>query len=197
MLWGSLTGQYEVVFIGLLALALTFIPEFIRARYRLLLPLEFDVIIAVFIFASVFLGEIGHAYQRFWWWDNMLHTMSGIILAMAALLIMYTLRYRGRLVVSPLTAAVFIWSFGLAFGALWEMFEFTADSHLGTNMIKNGLSDTMWDLIADAVGSLAVAWASYIIIRNDDRHGLVGSELTKFLKANPQLRRRRLGRTGA
>lgn len=192
VVWGLIGGEWEVFFISIVALVLTFIPDLIKHQYNVLLPLEFDLIIAGFIFAAVFLGEVGNAYDHFWWWDAALHTIAGVILAMAGLLILYTLRYQGKLSASPFIIALFVFCFGLALGTLWELFEYSMDSLFGTNMLKSGIRDTMGDLLTDVIGSLAVAWTGYVIIKTDERRGIIGASLDKFLEINPQIKRRRV-----
>ncbi len=191
--WGLLNGEWEVFFISIVSLGLTFTPEVIKKKYNILLPIEFDMIIVGFIIAAVFLGEVGDTYEKFWWWDGVLHFISGAILAFAGYLALYTLYHQGKLKgVSPLLIAVFTFSFGLALGALWEIFEFVVDQNFGTNMQKNGLHDTMWDLIVDAIGALIVAYLGYRLLVNEEKRGLFGKPIDRFLKANPQLKRRHM-----
>jgi hypothetical protein len=125
------------------------------------LPLEFEVLLNVFIFASIFLGEVGGFYTRFWWWDAVLHTSSGLALGFIGFLILYSLYRADRLDARPALIAVFSFCFALALGVLWEVFEFAADSIVGSDMQKSGLVDTMWDLIVDAVGALIAAISGY------------------------------------
>ncbi len=192
--WGLITGEWEAFFISVMALVLTFIPELLSRKYKIVIPIEYNIVLALFIFASVVLGEVGDAYERFWWWDAVLHVISGVVLAMAGFLILYTLKHQGKLDASPFIIATFVFTFGMAFGAVWEIFEFAVDGFFGTNMQKNGLQDTMWDLIVDGIGSLAVAIAAYSIVQTNKRHGIVGTTLERFLSLNPRFKHRRIWR---
>lgn len=151
-------GQWELFFLSLLALALTFLPDAIEKKFDVVIPMEFDLVIIGFIYASIFLGEVFGAYSKFWWWDAALHTTSGFILAYAAFLVFYVLYKQGKLIPSPILTAIVVFSIALAFGAVWEIFEYTMDSIFGLNMQKSGLVDTMWDLIVDAIGALVMAF---------------------------------------
>src|SRR3546814_9429666 len=68
---------------------------------------------------------------------------------------------------SPSVLAVFAFCFSQAIGALWEIFEFTMDQVFGLTMQKpmlgdpSGLTDTMWDLIVNAIGALAISVAGW------------------------------------
>ena len=86
ILYGLLKGEWETFFISLLALALSALPLVIEKKYRIELPIEFELIIVGFIYFAVFLGEVGDAYDTFFWWDAVLHVNSGIVLAFAGFL---------------------------------------------------------------------------------------------------------------
>lgn len=56
-------------------------------------------------------------------------------------------------------------SFGLAVGAIWEIFEWTADHAVGSNLVRSA-GDTATDLLADGSGAAAgavllVVWSYY------------------------------------
>ncbi len=61
---------------------LMYVPRMIKTRAKVRLPIEFDMVLVVFMYAAVFLGKIGGAYDRYWWWDAVLHTSSGFILGL-------------------------------------------------------------------------------------------------------------------
>ena len=186
ILWAFLNGDWESFFISILALVLTFIPEMIETKYKMELPIEFDIAIVGFIYLSVFVGETFDAYERFFWWDAMLHTASGVVLGFCGFLILYILQRQGKLQASPMIIAVFTFCFGVALGGVWEIFEFTIDSVFGTNMQKDGLSDTMWDLIVDTVGALAISVAAYFVVKDGETKGLLRKALDRFFAENPR-----------
>jgi uncharacterized membrane protein YjdF len=76
---------------------------------------------------------------------------------------------------SPFFVAAFAFCFALAVGALWEVYEFSFDAVLGLNMQKHttesgvalvgktALSDTMKDIIIDALAALVVSVLGYIL----------------------------------
>ena len=78
---------------------------------------------------------------------------------------------------SPLFVVVFAFCFALALGVVWEIYEFTADALLHTNMQKfalesgeplvgrDALMDTMKDLIVDTLGALAMSIIGYISLK--------------------------------
>jgi len=88
----------------------------------------------------------------------------------------------------------FLFAFGV--GALWELFEFAMDSILGTNMQKtmlgdaSGLTDTMLDLLVDALGALVITIYGYIHLGTADRTSFLHRWIAAFIRKNPGLFRR-------
>jgi hypothetical protein len=169
-------------------LFLTFLPAIVRKNYRVFLPVEFDFISIVFVFAAVFLGEIHSYYAKFWWWDTLLHTSSGFLLGIAGFTLVYILNQEKKvhLKMKPGFVALFAFAFALAFGAGWEIFEFTMDQLFGLNLQKNGLVDTMWDLIVDTLGALVISILGYFYIRKG--HFFIFDRMIhRLVDGNPQL----------
>ncbi len=178
--------EYGAVLYSMLALLLMFIPRIIRSQANIKLPIEYEFVLVVFMFASVFLGKVGEAYERFWWWDAALHTSSGFILGFVAFLILYIMVKDNRLQASKLFVGLAIVSFAVAMGALWEIFEFAVDGLAGGDLQKGSLQDTMWDLVVDSIGAviIAVIGAQKIFGNNQ---GLVSRWTNKFVKLNPKV----------
>ncbi len=151
------------LFIASLALMTTFIPNLLSDNKILYIPSDIQVIIIIFIFASLYLGELRNFYYRFWWWDNMLHAFSGTILGFIGFTLIYFLNREEEIdiVLSPIFVALFAFTFAVSIGVVWEIFEFTMDSLFALNMQKSGLVDTMWDLIADCIGSGIASYYGY------------------------------------
>src|SRR3989344_3445159 len=127
-------------------LVLTFVPALIRRRTNVYLPVEFDFLTILFIFASLFLGEIHAYYTRLWWWDLVLHASSGALIGLFGFILVYVINREKhpKIYLEPRFVALFSFAFALAIGSMWEIVEFSLDSAFGFNMQKSGLVDTMW-----------------------------------------------------
>ena len=178
-------GNYAIVFVTTLTLLLTFIPEFIKHKYHVRLPIEFEAFVVLFIYMSLYLGEVHGYYEQFWWWDTLLHLGSGVALGFVGFAIMLILDRAGKIQASPSVLALFAFCFAMAAGAVWEIFEFAMDQLFGMHMQK-GLTDTMADLIADAIGALAASTAGYFYLRSK-KSMFLSRGLEKFVQNNPQL----------
>lgn len=185
MIVSIFTHDWLNLFIAILTLFLTFLPFIIARRGHIYLPPSFQIIILLFIFAAQFLGEINSYYHEFWWWDIMLHTLSGIILGIIGFLLVYILNKEEKVdvMLSPFFMALFSFAFAVSVGALWEIFEFSVDSILGFNMQKSGLVDTMWDLIVDSIGGIVAAIYGYLYGKNKEK-GVFNKQIKIFLSEN-------------
>lgn len=178
--------RWSLLFTTSLIFLTTFLPYLIERRYRIMLPIEFEFVIVVFLYMALYLGEIHSYYLRYWWWDTMLHTASGIAFGFVGFIILYVLYRRKVLSANPFWFAVLAFFFSLGIGALWEVFEFGMDSAFGTSMQKSGLVDTMWDLIVDALGALVTSMVGFFYFKTQ-KGSLFGRLTKKFVKENPGL----------
>jgi len=176
-----ISKNWTVLFISLLVLFITFLPALIQRNYKIHLPIELEFVVAVFVYAAIFLGEVHNYYIRVWWWDIALHAVSGIVIAFAGFLVLFILYQQKKIDASPLTIAIFSFCFALSIGTIWEIIEFGADVLFGTNMQKSGLVDTMWDLMVDAEGALIISFFGYFYIKKRNR-GLIGSIVNRIVK---------------
>ncbi|MFO7582623.1 hypothetical protein [Guyparkeria sp.] len=190
--------QWLTAVMTVFILLLTLAPLLMR-RFVVFIPAEFKLLATVFIFASLFLGEIHGYYTRFWWWDVVLHAASGFLLGIVGFLMVYVLNEKKsiRFHMTPGFVALFAFTFAVAIGALWEIFEFAMDQIVGTNMQKamlddpSGLTDTMLDLIVDAVGAAVIAMLGYGYLKVAAGKSFLEQWIAAFLEGNPRLFRRR------
>jgi len=192
--------RWDFFFVTILAMVLIFIPYFFQRRYRIYLPSELQLSIILFIYAGVFLGEVRNFYFKFWWWDSLLHLFAGFAIGLIAFGVMYVLYKTEKIKTSATFICVIVFLIALAFGAIWEMFEFGMDSIFGTNMQKSrdlcntegycntrlGVVDTMIDFILDTIGALFASLFGYIYLKKGD-HFLLNRLITKFVDRNPSL----------
>ncbi|MFP4400737.1 MAG: hypothetical protein ACLFPQ_02565 [Candidatus Woesearchaeota archaeon] len=160
--------EWSSLGLAILTLILTFIPTMLEKRFSIDFPTIFEIMVLVFIFASIYLGFIHSYYERFWWWDVLLHTSSGIVFGLLGLYLVYILdrKYRVAVKLNPYFVALFAISFAIAMGALWEILEFSLDYFFSTDL-QLSLADTMWDLIVDTLGAIIVAIFGYFYLKSD------------------------------
>ena len=157
-------------------------------------PSEIQIVAVLFAFATIFLGEVHDYYQRFWWWDAVLHTTSGLLLGMLGFMFVYMLNEDRHvdLHMRPSFVALFAFFFAVGIGAIWEIFEFGMDQFVGTNMQPatsgdpSGLTDTIHDLIVDTAGAAVVSLAGWRYLKRA-RSSPLDNWASRFIRRNPQL----------
>ncbi len=155
------------------AFTLTFLPYTIERWYHLKLPPTFSITVALFVFAALVLGDYGDFYNRIPCWDTILHSFSGLALAIACFSFILSLYKNSRRLdqISPIMLIFFSFCFAVASGAVWEILEFSCDRTFGADMQLwkepgiTGLIDTMSDIIMDTLGALLSCIVSYIYLK--------------------------------
>ncbi|MBS0565094.1 MAG: hypothetical protein JSR87_11655 [Proteobacteria bacterium] len=185
-------GRWSLGFVALATLALSFVPVLAEQRLGIDLPVRFVAAIVIFTFATIFLGEEMDFYNRYWWWDIILHGGSAVGFGLIGFLFMFTL-FNGDRYAAPAWAVAFMgFCFAVMIGAVWEIFEFSMDRIFGANMQKSGLLDTMGDLIVDCIGASIGAFAGFLFLKKRQLGGLTGI-LQEFVVKNRRFFRK-LGR---
>ncbi len=187
--------------LGIVILILTFVPPPQRKVY---FPPEFMIFIYLFIFASMFCGEVLHFYYLFSIWDLIVHFTSAPFIGYAGFLMVYTKNkdVNIHLKISPLFIALYAFCFSMMIGVAWEFFEYGVDVILGSNMQKArnlelvygyfdtrlGLLDTMEDLIVDALGAFLVSAIGYYCLTTlKERENNFFHMRDVFIEENPAL----------
>ena len=159
--FGLVNGNPKAIVNGSLALAITFLPAVLERNYRL--PL--DPWLALWVTAAVFLHTLGSAglYGHFHWWDHLTHALSASLVAGIGYVTVRALDLHSDQIELPERFYFFyILIFVIAFGVLWELFEFGLDvfaAQTGITMplSQHGLDDTVVDLMFNTAGALIVA----------------------------------------
>jgi hypothetical protein len=174
------TGHWLGMFNAGLTLFVTFIPNILQKKWNIVYPIELWVVVLLFVMAALIFGEAFDFYYKFGWWDDVLHVLSGFVIAMVAFIFIKQLNENAdiRVTLSPFFAALFAVSFSMAISVVWEIFEYSMDTWFGTNMQKSGLVDTMHDLIVATIGAVIVGVMGYLYLKNG-ANNLIGRMIEK------------------
>ncbi len=162
--------------LGVFALAL---PSMLWRRVQLEIPSNMLILYAIFLYCAIYLGEVRSFYYNVPHWDTILHTFSGAMLGALGFSFITFLNRTDKVPMnlSPVFVVTFAFCFAVTLGVFWEIYEFTADGLLHTNMQKFGLedgtpfpgrlalADTMKDLIVDTIGAAVMSVAGYISLK--------------------------------
>ena len=165
-------GLYEmnvgVTINATLALLVTQLPAVLERDFGI--PMDPGLIL--WLTAAVFLHTLGilglpwmteNVYVSIWWWDHLTHALSSSIVAGVGYAIARALDgYIDDLDFPPGFMFAFILLVTLATGVLWEIIEFVVAElsvtiGIDPALTQYGVSDTMLDLVFNALGAVIVA----------------------------------------
>lgn len=177
------TGDYFFAIGGVFAIFLTIIPYIVERRFCLVIPwwLTFLIVLSLYIHLA---GEYYSWYLIFSpYYDKFAHTISGITVGLLGFTVVLLIdRYTENNFNRPLIIFM-IFMFTMAFGAIWEIIEFSMDTFFGGRM-QHGNTDTMLDMIFVMIGAIVVAALGNFYLRKKSKQ-----DLSQILAGNPDLKR--------
>ena len=129
----------------------------------------------VFVFCAHFLGATLELYNHFSYYDKITHTISGILTALFALLLLKQWGFYRKQ--NIWFSILFMIAITLLVAVGWEMFEYVANIFFGGDaqrVAETGVNDTMQDMIVAFLGSLFVS-ILYYIEEKKNKTGIVKS----------------------
>lgn len=183
------TARWSGAFVAAATLVISLLPVIFAERFRVKLPLGFIGLIVLFVFSTIFLGEAFNFYERYWWWDVLLHGGSAVGFGLIGFIFVFIMFQGDRFLAPPLAVSFVAFCLAATIGMVWEIFEFFMDQVFGMNMQKSGLIDTMWDLIVDMIGASIGSFAGYLYLKGDS-NGRLTSLIAEFVNKNKRLFRK-------
>lgn len=146
--------NFESVFVCILTLLLLIVPSFVQVTLKIEFPTVLEIILLLFIFAAEILGEIQEFYIIFPFWDTVLHTLNGFLMAAIGLSMVDLLNKNDRMIfsLSPLFAAIVAFCFSMTIGVVWEIFEFSMDQIFALDMQKDTVIHQISSVTLDPTG---------------------------------------------
>lgn len=165
----------------LLGLLVINLPTILARRLRFEVPTVLSVLYLIFLYCAIFLGEVRSFYYTIPHWDTWLHAFSSMMTGFFGVMVVGILNRDEHvsLRLSPFFVVLFAFAFSVMIGTIWEIYEFSLDGLLGFNMQKyaaqdgtvllghDALTDTMKDLMMDAVGALIAAVIGMFALRHE------------------------------
>lgn len=154
LIQGALCARWDRVFTGALCLVLLWVPPIIEHTFSLQFPTALEISAYVFVFCAGILGEMLDFYQRFSFWDTVLHTANGFLFAGFGfcLFSLFEKKRKVRTLPSPAYQSFTAFCFSATVGVFWELFEFAADILLHTDMQKDTMRYEMHSVLLPGEG---------------------------------------------
>ena len=151
---------------------ISFAPLIFERIFRVKLPQLFQITYVLFVFLSMFCGEVLKLYATVRGWDGAMHALSGGFIGLGVILWLRSLIYQRKIQFSFLLQMVFTFSFGVMIATIWEIVEFGSDQIFGTTSQDRSLYDTMTDLVYGSAGTAAFIGLYYFFTKNQRTLGL-------------------------
>jgi len=87
------TGHWLGFFNATLTLFVTFLPNILQKRWNIVYPVEIWVVSLLFVMGALIFGEIFDFYYKFAAWDTILHILSGFVIRMSYLCLVYNIYF--------------------------------------------------------------------------------------------------------
>lgn len=155
-----LTSPKVIINSGI-GLAITFAPALLEKKYNLAINPFLSLWIASAVFFHA-LGSFGF-YGAVWWWDHLTHALSASVVAAIGYTVVRSVDLHAEDIDLPNRFMfIFILLTVIAFGVVWELFEYGLDliaelTGISMPLAQHGLDDTMKDMMFNTLGALVVA----------------------------------------
>lgn len=154
------------------------VPFLIKKIFKVSFSRVVGIVYYIYMFLAGFLGVGLEFYSKYEVWDIIIHFLMGACISVLSIYILnLTVYKKDRNKHNLFFTFLFMISFTLAIGVVWEILEFTCDlifntgfqryvTYSGTVLVgQEALKDTMIDLIMDFAGSIAGVFLVAVAIK--------------------------------
>lgn len=153
------TDNWKFVLISTFTFLVSFAPLVFERFLKIRLPSSFQFTYVMFVFFSMFAGEVLRFYANVWGWDAAIHFLAGILIGLGVILwLRRLLQQKSRVRMPGWMQFLFVLTGSVLVAVVWEFVEFASDQLFGTTS-QDSLVDTMYDLILGTSGTLVLLFA--------------------------------------
>lgn len=154
MIYQAIQKDWGNVLLCLAVLVLFLVPSFVETKMHIRLPALIQNIFLVFVFCAEILGEMEAFYVYVPWWDKMLHTTTGFLVAAIGFSLIGLLNDSNKVTftLSPFFSVVVAFCFSMTVGVCWEFGEYTMDRVFGMDCQKDTVIHEIHSITLDPAG---------------------------------------------
>lgn len=169
--FAMLTKNWSNLFVIFIVLTLSLVPVYVHRKFNFKISPRLRMGVVLFLFATLFLGEVNHFYDTYKWWDALLHFCAGLGLTLFGFVILREIYSQSGLRSTPAMTSFFAFSFTGMMVAVWEVCEFVMDV-LGwaSGNMQPSNTDTMIDIILGLAAALIVCVLGYRYLRYNEKN---------------------------
>ena len=186
LIFGGANGAERIFgLLILIALAIINAPSFFTKGKIRALPVEIELLLLFMVLFELVGGDALGLYVKLPHYDNFMHFMLPLYIALIGMMVVYTMYFYGKLKASYTVMAVLIVIVTIGFGGILEMGEYTYDKYLSKGPLgqitgntqmqgsptQNAIDDTMNDLFTDTAGGIVGAALGVWLIRRNEKKG--------------------------
>lgn len=186
LIFGGANGAERIFgILILIALAIINAPSFFTKGRIRALPVEIELLLLLMVLFELVGGDALGLYVKLPHYDNFMHFMLPLYIALIGMMVIYTMYFYGKLKASYTAMAVLIVLVTIGFGGILEMGEYTYDKYLSKGPLgqitgntqmqgsptQDPLNDTMNDLFTDTAGGIVGAAIGVWLIRRNEKKG--------------------------
>lgn len=152
-----LAEDWVNLFVVVQAILVSLIPNILFHYWEVRTAASLRLGIVVFMFLTLILGELAGLYNTVWWWDILLHLISGVGITIIGFMSLQVFISRMGMRSNIFFTSLLAVSMSFAAAVSWEFFEFFFDFFADNDRpMQASNTDTMIDLMAATIGSLVV-----------------------------------------
>jgi hypothetical protein len=186
LIFGGANGAERIFgLLILVALAIINAPSFFTRGKIRALPVEIELLLLAMVLFELIGGDALGLYVKLPYYDNFMHIMLPLYIALIGMMVVYTMYFYGKLKASLSAMAFVIIIMTIGFGAVLEMGEYTYDTYLANGPLgeitgntqmqgsptQDALDDTMNDFFMDTLGGIIGAGIGVLLIRRNEKKG--------------------------
>lgn len=121
------------------------IPWLIEWKFKIEISALFILLVQVFMYAAIILGELNSYYMKYPYWDTILHTINGFLCASVGFMLVNRIveHTKSKLSIKPIYTVVFAFCLSMTVGVMWEFYEFGMDNICNSDMQKDTIIHTI------------------------------------------------------
>ncbi len=135
--------EYHNALTCILTLVLILLPMFVQRKFRLVIPNSLLLLFYLVVYTAGILGEVYNFYIYFKWWDIVLHTLSGFLIASIGLSLIFLNISDKTFNFKPLLNSLFVLCFSMTVSVVWEFNEYGIDKVFKTDHQKDTYVSTI------------------------------------------------------
>lgn len=167
-------GYWHLMSANILLFVLLFVPQIIKKKYQIKIPIEFEVLLFLFVLSTFLIGKIKWIVSPIFF---------GTAMGLIAFLILLILYSTNQIKKNYFLIIFFSFNFAVAFGFVIELAKYYLKVLLGQEIVLGIYEFTMVNMTYVMIGALVSSVIGYLYMK--DKLKIIGKLVDRFKKVNP------------